>query len=46
MNVFEQLEPEKKTYAENVWDIIKNRRAMRWVYSLEEKPVPKEWVVW
>ena len=42
MSVFEQLEPEKRKYAENVWDIIKNRRAMRWVFSYEEKPVPKE----
>ncbi len=43
MNVFEQLEPDKRKYAENVWDILKNRRAMRWVYSLEEKPVSKEY---
>ena len=42
MSVFEQLEPEKRKYAENVWDIIKNRRAMRWVYSYEEKPLSKE----
>ncbi|HUX99338.1 MAG TPA: nitroreductase family protein [Candidatus Deferrimicrobium sp.] len=41
MNVFEELEPEKRKYAENVWDIIKNRRAMRWVYSYEEEPVSK-----
>lgn len=44
LSVFEQLEPEKRKYAETVWHIIKNRRAMRWVYSYEEKPVPKDFI--
>ncbi len=42
MSVFDQLEPERKKYAQIAWDIIKNRRAMRWIYSYEEKPVPKD----
>ncbi|MHA1784502.1 MAG: nitroreductase family protein [Candidatus Helarchaeota archaeon] len=41
--VFDRIEDiEARKYAENVWDIIKNRRAMRWIYSLEEKPIPKD----
>ncbi|MHC1592305.1 MAG: nitroreductase family protein [Candidatus Helarchaeales archaeon] len=39
--VFEIMDQSRREYAETVWDIIKNRRAMRWIYSLEEKPIPK-----
>ncbi|MHA1271239.1 MAG: nitroreductase family protein [Candidatus Helarchaeota archaeon] len=45
MSVFDKIaDEEKKKYALNVWDVIKNRRAIRWVYSYEEKPVPKEYI--
>ncbi|MHA1694371.1 MAG: nitroreductase family protein [Candidatus Helarchaeota archaeon] len=43
MSVFDKIEDEeKRIHAIHVWNNIKNRRAMRWVYSYEEKPVPKE----
>jgi len=40
--VFDLMDQTKRAHAEHVWNIIKNRRAMRWIYSLEEKPIPKE----
>lgn len=42
VSAYEHLDPEQKKYAETVWDIIQNRRAMRWVYSYEEKPLSKD----
>jgi len=45
MSVFDKIEnEEKKRIAKTVWENIKNRRAIRWVYSYEEKPIPKEYI--
>ncbi|MBD3228045.1 MAG: hypothetical protein GF329_07635 [Candidatus Lokiarchaeota archaeon] len=46
MSFFEKMDEDKeqKEYAETVWKAIKNRRAMRWIHSYEEKPVPKEYI--
>ena len=45
MSVFNKIEDkEKKEYAETVFHAIKNRRAIRWIYSYEEKPLSKEYL--
>jgi nitroreductase len=45
LSVFDKIDDkEKKEYAETVFHAIKNRRAIRWIYSYEEKPVSKEYL--